>query len=311
MKGTLTRSTYPTDYKKREYLREALESKLHIAYQKRTDYAKTLLDPWSKMQVRTPDLSSYPTLTWSQEANFVWTVNTSSINGTNSEILVVALAGTTYNNCLRYYCAGGSVTAGSWGHYSNGLTEVGPNKEATSKLARTVSAGVRVSFAGNDSNCSGTLKAYTIPYARTITSTNTLADWVAQETTENLPDFIQVPLTKGVNVRFSPRSSLDFNMVGTKKAETWNMASDCLFQYLMVIEASGVADNTPLMVNIVCNQEGLSAVSGVAEAQRGPSDPQAAGFGMEIGGGMPQCFPGDDLSVKQNISSPIAYLSTL
>lgn len=302
---------YNQDYQKKSYYRDAYLALSKVAPQARTDYARSLLNPFLRLPVRIPDLCSYPTAVVTQESHVTWTPNNHTSN-TNTNMFLIMITSSFQANAW-YSTAQGMDFPGQYGWLTNGATplEVGVTKIASYKQARVVSAGFRVTFAGNDSNSQGTLRACTYAGGINLTGAGVGTDIGSATVLQQQQDFTQVPLTKGLIGRYAPRDSDDFVMREIKAGMSGTL-TNYTDPWCFVIEATGNAANVPLHVDIVVNWEALLGPDGVTQdAAKGPCDPQAAGFGMEVCGALPGIFPGDDDSVREHITYPMKYLQSL
>lgn len=310
-KLALKKRKLPQTYKKAEYYRDAYFSVRKIAPQARTDYARSLLNPFLRLPARIPDLSSYPTAIYTQESHIAWFPN--NAGGTsNNNIFAIIIASTNQANPM-YAVANGENAIGTYGQITNAvsLKDVGFDKSASYEYARVVSAAAKVTYAGTDAQNNGTIRGCTIAWPRALAGTFVGSVFGTVEAFQQQQDFVQLPITNGIIARYAPRDAEDFQM-----REVLNLGTTTITNYLrpfmFIFECVNNAANVPLHVDITVNFEALAGVNGtIPESARGPCDAQATGLGMEMVGSLPNVFSGSDDSVNKYIDIPSEFLNTL
>lgn len=307
----LKKRKLPQTYKKQSYYRDEYFSVRKIAPQARTDYARSLLNPFLRLPVRIPDLSSYQTSIYTQESHVAWFPN-GVTNNTNNNMFVVIVATTLQANPV-YAVAQGENNIGQYGQITNAVTlkDVGFDKSANYKFARLVSAACKISYAGTDSQNQGTIRACTVAFPAALAATFVGSVFGTIEGFQQQQDFIQTPVINGCIARYAPRDSEDFQMrpvVATGSTTIANYTRPFMF----VFEAVNTAAGVPLHVDITCNFEALAGANAtIPESARGPCDPQSTGMGMEMAGSLPGVFSAADDQVEMYVDSPVKFLSSL
>jgi len=303
MKATISRKR-PRLATKEENADEYLNTDTRYAYQARTDYAIALLNPFKLMTVRIPDLSCYPTAVYTQQRNFNWVI-TPVGNTTNNQVLVVYFGGNG-NTFYQFYQGDGNNP--SFGNATNNTWE--PSILDTSlnfrcRSSRLVSAGVRIKFSGNDSNNQGTMSIAPVP-AALAKPTQDLGDnmWKTADmgALNQVPGALLAPITSGGVYRYQPQDADSFRMVTTSSTAGTLLTSDPFGA--VIIALSGVASNSTFIVEIAATYEGIQAdINTGIDSAKGPADPVAQAFGMDIAGRSSNVFTVD--TERMNIEAPI------
>lgn len=327
-------SHHGAKYKKKTYFNDVLSHKSKLAPQRRTAYAETLINPFKEMPVRIPDLSSYPTATFSQELHYTWTVNTLTTNA-NNQLLVIQMG----QDMIYYHCQGslsavvkGAKTgAAAIADFGNAPVAIGDTDLDSRWLKyRVVSAAAQVKFADNDTNTKGLISGIFIPGDMINTAVQNTGvqqgqfniSWGGSGSTGNFDSLYNLtsmdkinkyagactaPLVDGMTVRYAPCDGSSFEMVPVTDATVALVAGARGQQNFgsLVFCVEGHSD-VVLQVTVSINCEGIpkSDVIGI-ETAKGPSDPSAAGHGMEVAGGLATAFPADPKSVASNITTPL------
>lgn len=313
-----TTSKGPGPYKSRYYYDETIKDKKVPAKQGPTDYAHSLIDPWSAVQPRIPDLSCYPTAVAREEAHFTWTVDTSG-TATNAQILVVELS-----EYLGYFYCQGPAGASAGGYNTGTLSAKGIGGDLVSRFDkfRVVSAGARVRFADNDSATKGVIYAITIPGTNDDANLGTSqgspyvncsnlgpldlstdAQWAAQK------GVYMGPLVHGAVARYQPNDAFSFTMVrpyaSASTAQITNYGK-------LIFYVTGLANGTILQVDIVANIEAIPVSNniGIAVAPS-PTSTNSLEAGLAVASGAENTFGNNAMEVDQNVTGVLRYLSKL
>jgi len=303
MRATITRKR-PRIATKEENADEYLNTDTRYAYQARTDYAVALLNPFKLMSVRIPDLSCYPTAVYTHQRNFNWVV-TPAANTTNNQILVVYFGGGG-NTFYQFYQ--GDANNPSFGSLTNNTWE--PSILDTSlnqrfRTSRLVTAGVRMKFSGNDSNNQGTVTIVPVPAGVATPSQNldtTLWRTGNMGELNQIPGALLAPITSGCVYRYQPQDADSFKMVTTHATAATVLTSNPFGA--VIIATSGIAANSTFIVEIAASYEAIqSDINTGIDAAKGPADPVAQAFGMDIAGRSSNVFTVE--SERMNIEAPI------
>lgn len=293
-----------------------LSNTTYVAHQQRTDYAKTLIDPFLHIPARIPDLACYPTATYRTELHQVETVDLSATNQ-NTKMYVVDLHGEPR---LWYYQGNGGTSPGAVravGSYK----AIGPTNLATRfKATRLVSAMVKVAFAGNDNNTEGAIYGAFFPtdwklqpglpytgVAPTASASNPNICWEGTKWSD-VPEYYAGPLKNGVVLRYKPQDTDAFNMrsINTKDPFTGNNVSNdepvagSPFGTFIVLIDPTVA--CKMQFDIVLNWEGivLSNDAGYPVGISG-ADPGALAHGINAAGASATAFSATSASWAKHV----------
>lgn len=280
------------------------------APQGRSDYALTLLNPWKKMQTRIPDLSSFPTATFSIESKFPWTVQSGATLATNNQILLITLAS---QPVIEYF--GGSGAGANQGVVSTVTAPAVVDTSITTryKTARLVSAGVRIRFAGNDTNTVGQIYAMAVPADRNQsgvahTAGSTL-DLSADTVISAQPGIQISPLVEGVELRYQPQEANNFNFWSVNNSAFAYNAVFAFGSFMIYATQFSNAAQPQFTVELTANYEALPIANNIGlEAMKGPNDPVAQAHGMEVVGRAANVFTATPASEAINIVAPIRSL---
>jgi len=303
MRATITRKR-PRVATKEENVDEYLNDDGKYAPQKRTDYALTLLNPFKLMTVRIPDLSCFPTGVYTQQRNFNWVVS-SVAAATNNQILVVYFG--SGNTFTQYYQgdanqpAFGQMTSTTW---APGILD--PGLDTRYYSSRLVSAGVRVKYSGNDNANQGTFTTVPVPRSLLPTPatdlTNQLWDTGSMSALQSVPGGMLAPVTSGAIWRYQPQDATAFQMNPT--FTTAAQLDDYGCYGAVIIAASGVAANSTFIVELAATWEGICVgINNGTDSAKGPADPVAQAYGMDIAGRSANVFTVD--AEARNIEGPI------
>lgn len=267
--------------------------------QGRLDYAMTLINPFKNMGARIPDLSCFPTVTIQQTQNFSWSP-TGNL-AANQQGLFINFASQPSWSFIN-----GDAVA-TYGLTKDGLASTGVKFSDPALLAkvsqvRLVSAGVRISWAGNEANNQGQIIA--VPLPRTLSYQRT--DWKTTFATDNealndMPGAYMGPMSAGLVYRYQPQDSLNFQMVDTMQT------SPTLWGQVgfggVYIQTSGAGAGPVFLVEIVGNYEGIPASNSSLVRATSPADPVSQAFGMSTASSLSNVF--SRTNEKQQIEAPV------
>jgi len=303
MRATITRKR-PRIATKEENADEYVNADGRYAYQKRTDYAVTLLNPFKMMQVRIPDLSCFPTGVYTQERNFIWPVSSAGAANNNQILVVYFGAGNSFYNFYQ-----GDANNPSFGQMTNGTWAPGildGGIETRYVSSRLVSAGVRIKFTGNDNNNQGTLSV--VPAPRSLVTapaaalSNNIWNTANMGALNQVPGALLAPITSGAVYRYQPQDATAFQMNDCYSLST--QLDDVPCYAAVIIATSGLSATSSFIVEIAATWEGICAnTNNGTDAAKGPADPVAQAFGMDQAGRAANVFTVE--SERMNIDAPI------
>lgn len=279
------------------------------APQGRSDYALTLLNPWKKMQTRIPDLSSFPTATFSIESKFPWTVQGGTTPATNNQVLLITM---NSQPVIEYVVGDGGAAQGAPSTV-NAAAVADASIQTRYKSARLVSAGVRIRFAGNDTNTVGQIYAMAVPFDRAGSSLTHTAG-ATLDLSSNLiigqqPGIQISPLVEGVEVRYQPQEANNFNFYNVSNTVGGYVGSAAFGQFMVFATAFNNTVQPQFTVELTANYEALPIANNIGlEAMKGPNDPVAQAHGMEVVGRAANVFTATPASEAINIVAPIRSL---
>lgn len=304
-------------------------SKIYNEKQGRSDYAMTLINPFIYLNARVPDLACYPTAVFTVRKTFPFTVkNTNDLN--NQGIIHIALA--TLPTMTYHQNRNG----GTPGNFVGGSTTYlgDPNNYTSTKYraSRLVSAMLKVSYAGSDTDTEGLISATYIPPEMTAkvttgTATNTYGGMDPQQnlsiygycytadTWEMARDYYSGPLKNGAVARFKPVDSSSFDMRpisnNSPAGSGLSFTTPYSFGDIICEIAPGLSTtSTTVQVEISLNFEALLA-STMSDANIGISgaDPIALAHGLNAAGMSATAFSATQASWARNVDDVLRSIA--
>lgn len=298
-------------YKKYKYNQGtdlALATTHYVVNQSRADYALTLVDPWAKLDCRIPDLACYPTATFTIDHVFEWNPDVTTVAAANSQLLRVGMHGSSFGCFYPAFNVTGGVSGDVKGFSAlpsmpSGITG---GIATLYKSARVVSAGIKVTWAGNDSNTTGTIYCTYVPGDATsvVAARPVLYDTAAAWTSVN--EHYMGPMRLGCIARFKPHDTGAFDMKTTAAitaadASTYPQFGDF---YVAVNPGTGVT-GLKFNVQLSINYEGLVTGNNVGiDTGVSAADPVALAHGMNVAGRCLTSFAATAASENDNIRTP-------
>lgn len=310
-------------YRKKVYFSDKItENSNKKSGQRPADYCKTLVDPWSDLSVRIPDLACYPTAAFKQELNYVWNVSAVATNG-NNQMLVIDLAETLG----LFHCQGYQATAGVYTAGALNVTKIGPsNLSQYYDQFRVVSAGVKVQFADADTNTKGIIWGATFPTSSEgiqLNSNYQSSPWLeckagnpcdlsTQALINNAKGVYSGPITDGVCLRYQPASATSFQMI--RGIDTPSASQYFNFgRMVVIVDGLSTNDTRTLHCSIVVNIEAIPLTGNPSQIATSPSpvDGNALDAGLNAAGQMSPAFAASPGDIASNVTSVIRYLNKL
>lgn len=286
----------------------ALATSHYVVKQGRQDYAMTLIDPWAKLDCRIPDLACFPTATYTVEHNFEWNVAATNVATTNTQLLRVFMHGSAYYGFYNAFnITTGAPVASSQQQLPAFNTGTIPNGiSSLYKSARVVSAGIKVSWAGNDSVTTGTIYSCYVPSDQGYTSGQNQVGFATPSAWTGQQEMYMGPMRLGAMCRYKPQDSASFDMLGTGAipfADTTYIPGFGSF-YIGVnapLDTAGLKFN----VNLVINYEALVVGSNLGiDTGVSDADPAALAHGLNIAGRSLSAFGASASSEENNVRAP-------
>lgn len=323
-----------------------------VGHQSRTAYAETLINPEMQLEVRIPDMSCYPTACFTAEKHISYPVIKYN-DTTDNCILVVPLQGNPGIEYFQGYYSNQSGGTGTPGNKSTGNSNPASNfnpvlSSISTKFmsARLVSAILKVTWAGNDSQTSGHI------YGAHVVSTNTMTGATQLNGTDvyrnstwngtlgatlanpplydkaawaRLPDFHSGPMSKGVCLRYKPVDASAFSMDTvfsdtqldiTGSNPTGQGAAKglpCPYgAFVVMVDPTAASTGSgltaaELQLDLVLNYEGIPWFNDIGiPTAVSASDGSALSHGLNIAGRSNSCFPATEY--HSNIHGPLRLI---
>lgn len=266
-----------------------------VAEQDFKDYAKALVNPFLKIPAKIPDLSCYPTTALTFETSFNW-LAAAPATAANTQILDICFGAGVVGICT----SNGDGT-GTYGQASTAQIDTnfkGPSASLTSVYdkARLVSAGVRITFADNDTNCAGVIGI--LPTSRQTsadgawcsTTAGTIpADMITVTDQGNHPLLYTGSITNGVKYVYRPVDSDSFTMVDVTNAGTANNSvNKDKYGGLVCFVTGGSVAGVQLRVDIVATWEATVYKNFAGALSVSPVNSASLNYGLNVAVANPQ-----------------------
>jgi len=291
-----------------------LTSGKHVVKQGRTDYAMSLIDPFKRIDCRIPDMACYETVTFTNEVHQLMEIT--SVNQTGSTNNCVAVISLIPGGGIQFFQGDQAAGAGNISTSANAKIVPGSTHTTTRyKAARLVSAGVKVTFAGDNTQTRGEIIGAFIPADYKVKYSDGAIAVSGTGLTNGLPNttnydlrsataiksltanYCEGPLKAGMVVRYKPQDIMSFDMVGVYPTGTEQVEP---FGTIVIFMAASLA--TSLQFDVVLNYEGLVRNNDLGLASAVSSaDPGALAHGINAAGKANSCFASTTASIHANI----------
>lgn len=248
-------------------------------------YAKALLDPEKNASCIIPDLSCYPTETYSLRQSIPYNLNSTGQGGILVPLqpnMIYFTEATTTTDALYAYNTALSLT---------GAAQV----QSTYSDHRLVGCSVRIEFAGNDNNNQGRSIATSYTYRDTP-----LTSLVTQTDTRNT---INTVLRDGCEVIYKPLDSSCFDMKSTTAGTViWGQ---------LQIHVTGGGNLAPFVFHITQHWEGVTNNSGIGGFSPDGAvyvKPEEFNQTMSTISGTPPYYDGKDIA-SGKVSNSVNYMA--
>lgn len=324
-----TTSYGPSSYQKRVYFNEHKKDKVSKKRQPPEDYAKTLLNPWLDLQVKIPDLASFPTSCFRVESNYVWSVTPNKGANTDNTILIVDLA----EELGYFHCQGTSQTVpANRGDYTGGAISASTITNGLTTLSnyydqfRVVSAGLKIRFADNDTATKGIIWGTTFGTCTeslgssssyqsspwTNVKTGSPFDGSSDANWNAIRGVYSGPLVDGLVLRYQPSSASSFQMV---KPQT-TIATTQTFSFgRFAVMINGLTDLSTVTMHcsMVVNIEAIPLSGQVPNnlIWSSPANGAALDAGLNAISSSDNAFSNTPMDIEKNMLSPVRYINAV
>jgi len=265
------------------YGRLTLQKLGNLQQQPRGLYAASLLDPWNHKNVKIPDLSCYPTTTFTATTEFLWKPVYDSTGATSTTALYFDITATG----AQWQYAKGYESNSNGGNRTGAVSKlISTAGRALYRASRPVSAGIRIRFAGNDTNSEGQISMVAEPgfYGGTSDG-NAASTWFnAIMNPQQTKSYYIGPQKEGASAIYKPLDSQAFAMYLTDLGTTYGT---------FIVGLSGNETPGPFTVELIVNYEGtlLDTTTGL-EVESTAMDVEAFQNGLIAASAAEQCTDG-------------------